>query len=34
MLIGIEKTKEGNKVTSAAMNYTIEQLQKHGDVFG
>ena len=29
MLFAIEKAKEGNKVTSAAMNYTIEQLQKH-----
>ena len=34
MLIGIEKAKQGNTVRSAAMNYTIEQLQKHGDVFG
>lgn len=34
MLFGIEKAKEGNKVTSAAMNYTVEQFQKHGDVFG
>lgn len=31
MLVGIEKAKEGSKLTSAAMDYTIEQIQKHLD---
>lgn len=34
MLVGIEKAKEGNKLTSAAMDNTIEQIQKPGHVFG
>lgn len=34
MLVGIEKAKEGSKLTSAAMDNTIEQIQKPGHVFG